>query len=166
MDEGSFRTFIDTEYPTIVGTVSAICGSRASAEDAVQEALARAWERSERGEPIASLGAWVTTVALNISRNRLRHLAVEWRARRRMAGEVSSGAASPSGDRVDIIRALRTLPRRQREAIVLHYYLGYDVVEVADAMKAPVGTVKSLLSRARSRLETPLGELDPNRQGA
>jgi len=47
-----------------------VCGSMPAAEDAVQEALARAWERSERGQDIGSLPAWVTTVARNLLRDR------------------------------------------------------------------------------------------------
>lgn len=164
MDEATLRSFIREEYPRIVGSVSAICGSRASAEDSVQEALLRAWERSERGEQIASLGAWVTTVALNLSRNRLRHLAVEWRARRQVADRADRTTEGPDGSRVDIAHALMSLPRRQREAIVLHYYLGYDIAGVSDVMQAPPGTIKSLLSRARSTLATSLSEHEASRQ--
>ena len=51
-----------------MAAVSLACGSRAAAEDAVQEALARAWERSERGEHIESLRAWVMKVAINLVR--------------------------------------------------------------------------------------------------
>ncbi|HKN79817.1 MAG TPA: sigma factor [Actinomycetota bacterium] len=46
----------------MVAAVALTSGSRPAAEDAVQEALLRAWERSEKGEEIDSLQAWVTTV--------------------------------------------------------------------------------------------------------
>src|SRR2546423_14934826 len=106
-----------------------MCGSRAAAEDAVQEALARAWERDERGHRIDSLEAWVTKVATNLARSRWRRLRVE----RRHTSE-RSVPEEPSGELVDLRRALARLPRRQREASVLRYYLDLDVREIADAL--------------------------------
>ena len=72
LSEADIREFLDTAYPRLVTAVALVSGSRAAAEDAVQEALARAWERSERGEAIESLPAWVTRVAMNLSKSRLR----------------------------------------------------------------------------------------------
>jgi hypothetical protein len=45
VDDELIRTFLDGEYPRVVATVALVCGSVATAEDSVQEALARAWER-------------------------------------------------------------------------------------------------------------------------
>ena len=50
LDEHAVRVFLAADYPRIVGAVALVAGSRAAAEDAVAEALARAWERSDRGE--------------------------------------------------------------------------------------------------------------------
>jgi DNA-directed RNA polymerase specialized sigma24 family protein len=70
LDELAVRAFLEEEYPRVVGAVAMISDSRPAAEDAVCEALARAWERSERGERIESVAAWVTAVAMNLSRSR------------------------------------------------------------------------------------------------
>ena len=120
-----------------------VAGSRAAAEDAVQEALARAWERSQRGERIESLGAWVTRVAMNLSKSRLRRIRAEARARERVVAAPERSVAAQSGDRVDVERALAALPRRQREATVLRYYLGFDVDEVAEVLGVHEGTAKT-----------------------
>ena len=80
-DESVVRRFLATDYPRIVGAVALVAGSRAAAEDAVAEALARAWEQMDRGRAIDSLPAWVTRVALNLSKSRLRRLRVEARHR-------------------------------------------------------------------------------------
>jgi RNA polymerase sigma-70 factor (ECF subfamily) len=138
-----------------VAALSLVTGSRPAAEDAVQEALARAWERTERGDHIESLKAWVTTVALNLVRSGFRRLRAELKARARLAG--ASPIASVE-DLVDVRRALATLPRRQREATVLRYYLDLSVLEVAQALRINEGTAKTTLHRARQALARALGE--------
>lgn len=140
-----------------------VSGSQAAAEDAVQEALARAWERSERGQTIDSLPAWVTRVAMNLSMSRLRRLRVERRHAPRVArGETTPAEAGAVEDRVDVVAALSALPRRQREVTVLRYYLGLDVAEIARTLELNPGTVKTSLFRAREKLAAALGErLDP-----
>src|SRR5436305_15219493 len=84
LDENDVRQFLDADYPRLVAGVALACGSRVAAEDAVHEALARAWERSERGETISSLAAWVTTAALNNTRSGFRRARAERRARARL----------------------------------------------------------------------------------
>jgi RNA polymerase sigma-70 factor, ECF subfamily len=155
VDEVAIREFLHTAYPRLVGAVALACGSRPAAEDAVHEALLRAWERSEKGEEIDSLNAWVTTVAMNLARSGLRRLRSERRARARLHW---SAVAEPlNSDRVDVERVLSTLPRRQREAVVLRYYLQMDTREVATALGINEGTVKSTLFRARVALASALG---------
>ncbi len=158
VDEIALREFLHTAYPRLVAAVALVCGSRPAAEDAVQEALLRAWERSEKGEDIESLNAWVTTVSLNLARSGLRRLRSERRARGRLQPPV---AGQPSADRVDVERALSALPRRQREAAVLRYYLQLDTREVGRALGINEGTVKSTLSRARAALADRLGVQEP-----
>jgi RNA polymerase sigma-70 factor (ECF subfamily) len=154
LDEASLHEFVHSTYPRLVAAVALITGSRAAAEDAIQEALARAWERSARGERIDSLPAWVTTVSMNRARSGLRRLRAQRKAR---AALIPPTATDETSDRADLARALRALPRRQREAIVLHYYLGLGIAEIAAVMRAPEGTVKSLLFRGRASLARTLG---------
>jgi RNA polymerase sigma-70 factor (ECF subfamily) len=144
-----------------VAAVALACGSRPAAEDAVQDALARAWERSERGERIESLKAWVTKVALNLVRSGWRRALVERRHRSRArADERLAAPPRPPDDLLDLQRALAALPSRQREAVVLHYYLDLPVVQVASALGVTEGTVKTSLFRARHALALALGEQD------
>jgi RNA polymerase sigma-70 factor, ECF subfamily len=153
LDELAVRAFLEEEYPRVVAAVAMVSDSRPAAEDAVCEALARAWERSERGERIESLGAWVTAVAMNLSRSRWRRLMAERRARERW----QPSSADPDSDRaIDVDRALARLSRRQRQAVVLHYYLGYDLKGVARLMGIGEGTAKSTLHRAREALARTL----------
>ncbi len=158
VDEIALQEFLHTRYPRLVAAVALASGSRAAAEDAVQEAMLRAWERSERGEEIESLNAWVTTVAMNLSRSGLRRLRSERRAKARLrARGWTEDPAAAAGRAIDVNRALSTLPRRQREAVVLRYYLQLDTREVAAALRINEGTVKSTLHRARTTLADALG---------
>jgi RNA polymerase sigma-70 factor (ECF subfamily) len=157
VDEASIRSFLAAEYPRLVGGLALICGSRLAAEDVVQEALARAWERSERGERIDSLAGWVTVVAMNLARSGLRRRLAERRARARLTEDPARSLEADVDSQVDVARALAELPRRQREATVLRYYLGLSVREVAAAMGVTEGTAKTNLFRARRALVAALG---------
>lgn len=132
-----------------MAAVSLVAGSRDAAEDAVQEALVRAWERSPDID-IMSLPAWVTRVSLNLAKSRLRRVRAESRARARLGP--ATERPEPGAANTDVERALRSLSRRQREVVVLRYYLGMDVAEIADVLAVSEGTIKTLLFRARRAL--------------
>jgi RNA polymerase sigma-70 factor (ECF subfamily) len=144
----------------VVVAVALATGSSAAAEDAVQEALVRAWSRSGRGEHIESLPAWVTTVALNLSRKSFRRVVAERRARQASRRPGSEVVDPVTGVALDVQRALAALPRRQRETAVLRFVLELDTREVADVLGVDEGTVKSHLSRARSKLVHALDVTD------
>ena len=163
LDDLEIRAFLASDYPRLVAGLAVVLGGRAAAEDAVQEALARAWERSMRGEHIDSLRNWVAVVAMNLLRSRLRRLAAEHRARERLAVREQARQPSPAplpgsvDEGLDLGRALRTLPRRQREALVLHYFGGLPLAEIARALHTRQGAVQQLLHRGRRSLATALG---------
>jgi RNA polymerase sigma-70 factor (ECF subfamily) len=157
LDEVEVRRLIQEAYPKLVAGLTLVSGSRAAAEDAVLEALARWWERSSRGQHIDSPEAWMTTVAFNLARSRLRRLRAERRARERLQPR---SVQEPTPEATDLRRALAELPTREREAVVLHYYLDLPVAEVAAIQGVSDGTVKTSLHRARRQLAESLAEHD------
>ena len=154
LDDTTIREFLGDDYPRLVNAVALLTGDLPAAEDAVQEALVRAWIRSDRGDVIESLPAWVAVVAMNLTRSGWRRVTAERRARARLASVVADD--SRSVDRVDVQRALAGLPRRQRQIAVLRYFLQMDTREVADALGVSEGTVKNSLSKARDALAVTL----------
>lgn len=154
LDDETIRDFLETSYPRLVAAVALVAGSRDAAEDAVQEALARAWERSGT-EQIRSLPAWVTRVSLNLSRSRWRRLRAEAKAAERLGTASEHLQADP---RPDVEQALARLSRRQREVTVLRYYLSMDLSEIAAILDVTEGTVKTQLFRARRALAGLLGD--------
>jgi RNA polymerase sigma factor (sigma-70 family) len=150
--------FVTDDYGRTVSAVALVVGDRDVAEDAVQEALVRAVQRRHRDEALREPAAWITVVALNVARRRFRRAATERRAIDRLP------PAAPAPDLTDALAlrgALSGLPRRQREVVVLHYFCGWPVAEVARHLGVHDGTVKTSLSRARSALAAALSDPDP-----
>ncbi len=148
-ERGDFPAFYEREFTMVFRAVLLSCRRRETAEDATQEAFARALVRWRRlsGEPWAA--GWVTTTAMNVAR----------RAMRRQA-EAPADAPSPVHDHeadLDVRAAVRHLPARQQEAVALHYLLDLSVADTASAMNVDEGTVKTHLARARESLERALG---------
>ena len=166
LDDTTIKEFLRDEYGAVVNAVALVCGDLAAAEDAVQEALVRAWNRSEGGEPIESLTSWVVVVALNLVRGGRRRIFAERRARERLAGSVWAPADPPGTDLVDVGSALAALPRRQREVAVLHHLLGMTTLEVAEAFGVNDGSVKNSLAKARTALAISLGADDQENDDA
>jgi RNA polymerase sigma-70 factor, ECF subfamily len=122
----------------------------------VQEAFARASVRWSWLRDYNAPEAWVRRVAMNLAADRARKLRRQARAILQLG--LPPGAPEVSVETLALVEALRTLPVRQRQAIVLHHLVGLPVEEVAQTLRIPAGTVKSLLSHGRWALAARLGE--------
>lgn len=163
-DDRRFEDFFLFEYPRLVGALRFVTGDEERARDAVDEACARACERISRGRPIDVLGAWIRVVAFNVARDRIRKRHSERLTRDRLAGRPTNedrGFTSEAADAIDVRAALASLPRRQREVVVLFYFLDHPIETIAHDLDIPEGTVKSALHRARIALAERLGEHAP-----
>lgn len=156
LDDTTIRELLRADYARLVNAVALVSGSFAAAEDAVQEAIVRAWTSRE---PIGSPASWVAVVAMNLSRSTWRRTLAERRARERL-GVASTEDARAVDERVDVARALGALPRRQREVAVLRYFLQLSTQETATALGVSTGTVKNSLAKARASLAVALREID------
>ena len=137
-------------------------GDRPAAEDVVQEAfcgLFRRWAHLADKEKALS---YVRSATLNGCRSELRRrIRTERRAVRDAVAESAESAeyaALAGEEHREVLTALRWLPRRQREALVLRFYLDLSEPEVAAAMDISQGTVKSTTSRALAALGRLLEE--------
>ncbi|MET9338357.1 sigma-70 family RNA polymerase sigma factor [Nonomuraea sp. NPDC003804] len=125
-------------------------------EDIAQEAFARLHGRRLRDDA-ATLGYLRATVC-NLTRNRLRHLRLS-RLRRPEPPEParsSEHAVIVAEEHRELLAALDTLPRRQREALILRYWLDLSEREIADAMGVSPGSVKTHASRGLAALRGKL----------
>jgi RNA polymerase sigma-70 factor (ECF subfamily) len=150
-----FDDFYVFDHAKLVSAVRLVTGDTDVARDAVDEACARAWERLQRGGEIEVLGAWVRVVALNVARGGLRRRAAEHRARERLrsrAVRVGWESVGSVDDALDARQLLAQLPRRQREIVVLYYFLDQSIETIASELQVPEGTIKVTLHRARAAL--------------
>ncbi len=155
MPTTNFTDLYASSYARLVGQVTVVTTDRHAAEDAVQEAFGRLWKQWDSLSGYDRPEAWLRRVAVNIAISR-------WRRLRRLlpVADDQADRAGPEDDgagRADIEAALRTLPVKQRHALLLHHVVGLPVAEVAQEMDAPEGTVKSWLFRGREALQRSLG---------
>ena len=136
-----------------------LSGDREVAEDLAQETLARAFQRWRKIEAYDE--AWTVRVTTNLAIGR-------WRRQGRVEQRVEDGAAADVGvaERVDLVRALRQLPQRQREVVVLRYLGDLSEAKVAEHLGCSRGAVKQHAHRGLRSMRQTLEphSLDEQRQ--
>jgi RNA polymerase sigma-70 factor, ECF subfamily len=157
--------------PSLRGFAFSLCGNVDRADDLVQEALLRAWANMGSFQPGTNMPAWLFTILRNVFRS-------EYRKRRREVEDVDGFYADsltslPEQDsRLEIVEfrnALKLLPSEQRESLILVGASGFSYEEAAQICGCAVGTIKSRVNRARSRLAEILSinsgsDFDPGRK--
>jgi RNA polymerase sigma-70 factor, ECF subfamily len=139
-----------------------MCADRQEAERLTQDVFVRVWTRlsSFRGE--SEFTSWLHRLTVNVvledSRSTRRRIGrVENFADPGMFENKMSAASNDSDSRMDLERAIATLPPGARQALVLHDIEGYKHEEIAQQLGTAVGTVKAQLHRARRLLRERLG---------
>jgi RNA polymerase sigma-70 factor (sigma-E family) len=154
-----FSAFATSRWPGLVRLAFGLTGDRWLAEDMAQTALARAyvaWRRVSRAD---DPDTYLRRILVNVSHRRFR--------RRRLAEQPGDppetpvdGPADLVGERTALLAALRQLPPRQREVIVLRYWADLTDAQIAATLGCSPGTVRSQLSRALAKLRDRLSWLD------
>lgn len=157
--EGDFDAFYAASAPRLVRQLHAMTGELTEAQDCVQEAYARAWQRWGTVSSYDAPEAWVRRVAWRLAVSRFRRAKVGRGLLRRQGPPPDVPELSP--DRVALVAALRQLPEAQRRAIVLHHLGDLSVAQVAAETGSPEGTVKARLSRGRAALAQLLTDPTP-----
>jgi RNA polymerase sigma-70 factor, ECF subfamily len=131
-----------------------LCGKMDRADDLVQETLVRALSNIDSFEPGTNMSAWLFTILRNLFRS-------EYRKRRREVedgeGRLAETLKSPPDQQShmefeEFRTALAKLPQDQREALILVGASGFSYEEAAQICGSAVGTIKSRVNRARTRL--------------
>ncbi|HJC00380.1 MAG TPA: RNA polymerase sigma factor [Candidatus Flavonifractor merdavium] len=131
---------------TLYRAALAILGDPQEAEDVVQEAFLRLWEKNPEFESPAHQRSWLLKVTVNGCKSRLR---APWR--RRTAPLLESYPAADPEEQA-VLEVIQSLPPKDRAALHLYYYEGYQTAEIAAMTGWREGTVRSRLARARDKL--------------
>ena len=168
-DVAAFNRLV-VQYQELVFNVAyRIMGDPAAAEDVAQETFITALRRLDRYDPQTNLKAWLSTIAVNLSRDKLRR----HKARQRWS-DLWHGAQRHSGGRARDVEdgqlaraataalwsAVNALDEKHRLPVILRYANGYPVREIAAMLQVPEGTIHSRLHHACRKLAVALGEPD------
>ncbi len=149
--DGSFAAFFAGQYESVFRGLSVAFRDPLLAEEAAQEAFSRAYARWERVSSMERPAGWTYVVAVRVARRRRRDLLGASTGR-----GTTRDPADEVVDRVTMQAAIDELPARQRVALVLRHYADLPLDDIAHAMGCAVGTVKSTLHAAHSRLHVEL----------
>jgi RNA polymerase sigma-70 factor (ECF subfamily) len=144
--------------PQLVGTLTAIGGSRRDAEEIAQDAFLQLLRHWDKVRGYDSVEGWVRTVAIRRLISRHRRYSVQRLGLLRMASMPAPDVHPIDEMGVVVDQALRQLSVGHRAVLVLHYVCDLQVDEIADLLSIRVGTVKSRLSRARAALAPLLSD--------
>jgi RNA polymerase sigma-70 factor (ECF subfamily) len=150
----SFKDGLVAEIKNLRALAISISGSASLADDLVQETLLKAWSNSEKFQTGTDLAPWLFTILRNIyySNYRKRSREVQDSDGAYSMRLTVSGGQEGRVALLDFRKALATLPVEQREALTLVGASGLSYEEAAEICKVGIGTMKSRLSRARSKL--------------
>ena len=145
--------------------------SAAAADDVVAETFLRAFERRRRfGVERESALPWLFGFAMNVLRHHRR--AERWTVQHDLERADEADPVGATGRRIDaqrqltaVLKALHQMPAGSREVVLLHIDAGLSYEDIAEALRIPVGTVRSRLNRARAKLRALPEVMDRNGEG-
>ena len=154
--------FVAARGPALVGYARLLTGDHDSAQDLVQDALAKAWSRWRAGADIESLEAYVRKAVLTTYLDQYRRRRL-WQGRAHLLAtpEAEATTAAATETATDLESALRHLGPRERACVVLRFYEDLTVAGIADRLGISDGAVKRYMSDGTRRLGALMGEVRP-----
>jgi RNA polymerase sigma-70 factor (ECF subfamily) len=164
-DEAAMATLYDRFGALVFKAARQVLSSRAEADDAVQDVFIRLWRTADKFDPRrAKLVTWVMLITRRnlIDRLRRKVARLDTQPLTGDPGVTDRGARPGEGgldedQRTKLRERLRELPEIQRLVIERTYFQGFSLREVSEQLNAPLGTVKSALSRGLHRLRDRFG---------
>ena len=162
----AFNLLIERHQKAVRGFLRRLLANTADADDMAQETFLAAWESAGQFRGGSSARSWLCAIAWRKAKSAQR----SWRARRTREASYHAedpndgGVRASTEDRMAVRQALLGLPVDQRAAVALCLAEGFSHAEAAEALGAPLGTVKSHVTRGKARLLEVLGtapDLDP-----
>jgi RNA polymerase sigma-70 factor (sigma-E family) len=147
-----FSEFAFVHWPRLVRLGYGLTGDRGFAEDLAQTALASAYASWPRVRRADDPDAYLRRILLNSYRSGFRKRRVAEQLSDRPPDAIIADPASQQDDRAAVLAAVAALPPKQREVVLLRFWLDLTEVQVASALGCSVGNVKSQTARALAKL--------------
>jgi RNA polymerase sigma-70 factor, ECF subfamily len=157
LQSAEYETTVLVEGGRLYALAVSVLGDRSEAEDAVQDAMERAWKHWRQLHDPAKRRAWLTTICLRRCFTLRRRLQVIRSDRSLDADDAPRLSVHGGVSDTDLAQALARLSPKQRAVIGLHYMYGYTLDECAPIMGCGRGTVRTHLARALDTLKERLG---------
>jgi RNA polymerase sigma-70 factor (sigma-E family) len=151
-DEAEFRRYAADRWTSLMRTAYLLTGDHGHAEDLTQTTLANAYASWPRVRRADNVDGYVRRMLVNANARRFRKRRVPEDLTDDVPTQAVDSDQNALAERGDLLRALATLPYRQRAVVVLRYWEDMSEVEVANLLGCSVGTVKSQASRALAKL--------------
>ncbi len=154
----AFSTIVERWQGPLVNLAYRFCRDHGRAEDMAQEAFLRAFRGLGSWRRDAAFSTWLFALATNVYRTEMRRFMPETvEMDEAVTPVVSLEVTADEADRRSIVQtALRSLPPKYRDPLILFYFHDKDIATTARSLELPEGTVKARLSRGRAFLESKL----------
>jgi RNA polymerase sigma-70 factor, ECF subfamily len=153
----SFEALYRSDFNAVIGLAYGLSGSRSAAEELAQEAFLAAHRRWDTVGAYDDPGAWVRRVVVNRSVSLVRRRLAEARALTRLSNQRRALPVEMAPESEAFWAHVRALPRRQAQAVALHYLDDRPVADIATILGCSEATVKVHLHRGRKALAERLG---------
>jgi RNA polymerase sigma factor (sigma-70 family) len=150
-DEHDLERFCRAVYPDLVGVLQLRGHAPHRSEELAQDALVKVVEHWSRVVQMENPRGWAVRCALNAGTSSWRRLAVERRANQQVAtrpASTTNDVGQSASDRLAVHAALRSLPPRQRDTLIVRHFLGMSIEAAAEVLRCSPGTVKSNTHKA------------------
>lgn len=157
--ESRYNQWVREHYRFLLRSAWALMGSRAVAEDVVQDCFTSAWKHRKQLRDPALARAWLFQI---MRRHALRHMAPQPQSLE--DADLLADEAAPEGsldDQLDVVKALARIAPIHREVLVLFYFDDMPTAQMAQALEIAPGTVLSRLARAREALKAAMRPAAP-----
>jgi RNA polymerase sigma-70 factor (ECF subfamily) len=153
----SFEAFYEDTHARLYTALCLVTGSRHEAEEVMQEAFVRVWERWDKVGGLDAPTGYLYRTAMNLVRSRYRRASLALRRTVGLSPKTDDLAAIE--DRVVVARALRSLTRDQRAAVILISMFGLPSEEAGQILDMKPSAVRTLAARGRESMRDEVGEL-------
>lgn len=158
-DRDAFCELVKRHERSVRAVCMSVLQDEHSARDAAQDAFIKAYEKLSKLKDAESFGGWLIMIARTSALDTLKRKTKNRHVELSEHLQAQTAENSIEGDKQELLKAIVRLPNPQRQVVMLRYFGGHSVKEVADISERSVGTVTKQLSRAHKHLKRIMREL-------